>query len=155
MKLEEKIIKLLTQKQKNLATAESCTGGLLASRLTDVSGASKVFKLGLIVYSNESKTQLAGVKKGLIQTKGAVSEEVAIALAQGTRKQYGTDFALAITGIAGPTGATRSKPIGLVYIAVATQLETLCLKCQFSGTRPQIRRVVTTQSLKLLLEFLE
>lgn len=155
MKPEEKIIKLLTQKQKNLATAESCTGGLLASRLTDVSGASKVFKLGLVVYSNEAKTQLAGVKKGLLQTKGAVSEEVASALAQGTRKQYGTDFALSITGIAGPTGGTVKKPVGLVYIAVATKLETLCLKCRFSGTRPQIRRAATTQALNLLLDFLE
>jgi len=155
MKIEEQIISLLIQKQQTLTTVESCTGGLLASRLTGVSGASKVFKLGLITYSNEAKTQLAGVKKNLLKTKGAVSEDVAIALAQGTRKQYGTDFAIGITGIAGPTGGTRKKPVGLVYIAVATSTETLCLKCQFKGTRSQVRNSAASQALKLLLEFLE
>jgi nicotinamide-nucleotide amidase len=155
MNIEEKIISLLAQKQKTLATVESCTGGLLASRLTGVSGASEVFKLGLIVYSNDAKTQLAGVKRNLLQTKGAVSEDVAVALAQGTRKQYGTDFAIGITGIAGPTGGTKKKPVGLVYIAVATNTETLCLKCQFGGTRSQVRNSAVSQALKLLLEFLK
>ncbi len=155
MKIEEKIIRLMCQKHKTLATAESCTGGLLASRLTDVSGSSAAFKLGLVTYSNEAKTQLANVPKNLIEKKGAVSEEVAIALAQGTRSRYFTDLAVSITGIAGPTGGTRAKPVGLVYIAVATELETLCLKCQFPGTRLQIRRAATTQALKLLLEFVE
>ena len=155
MKYEEKVIKLLIQQQKSLATAESCTGGLLASRLTDISGASNVFKGGFVTYSNETKTKFAKVPADLIKKQGAVCDDVAIALAQGVHKAYKTDFGIGITGIAGPVGGTKTKPVGLVYIAVATHLESLCLKCQFEGTRAQIKRKATTQALKLLLEFLD
>lgn len=155
MKPEEKIIKLLSQKQKTLTTAESCTGGLLATRLTDIPGASGVFKLGIITYSNDAKIHLLNVPAKLIQKKGAVSDEVATVMAQNARQIHNTDFGIGITGIAGPTGGMKSKPIGLVFVAIATDWETLCLKCQFEGTRSQIRLQAVRQAMKLLLEFLE
>ena len=155
MKIEEKIIQRLIQKQKTLATAESCTGGLLASRLTDISGSSNVFKGGFVTYSNEAKTKFAKVHADLIKKQGAVCDDVAIALAQGVRKTHKADLGIGITGIAGPTGGTKTKPTGRVFIAVANKFETLCLKCQFDGTRAQVKRQTTTQALKVLLEFLE
>lgn len=154
MKIEEKIIQKLIQKQKTLATAESCTGGLLANRITNISGSSHIFKGGFITYSNEAKTKFAKVHTNLIKKHGAVCDDVAIALAQGTRKAHNTYFGIGITGIAGPDGGTKTKPVGLVFIAVANDYETLCLKCQFEGSRAQIKRKATTQALKLLLEFL-
>lgn len=155
MTIEEKIICKLIQKHKTLATAESCSGGLLASRLTDIPGSSNVFAGGFVTYSNDAKRQFANVPASLIEKSGAVCEGVAEALAQGARKAHKSDFGIGITGIAGPSGGTSTKPVGLVYIAVANDLETLCLKCQFTGTRAQIKRHSTTQALKLLLEFLK
>jgi len=155
MKIEEKIIRFLIEKTLTISTAESCTGGLLASRLTDISGSSRVFMAGVITYSNETKTRLLKVPADLIRKKGAVSEDVALAMAKGVQKAHKTHFGIGITGIAGPTGGTRTKPVGLVYIAIVTPAESLCLTCQFSGTRTQIKRAVTTQALELLLEFLE
>ena len=155
MKIEEKIIAKLLQKNQTLATAESCSGGLLANRITDIPGASNIFKGGLVTYSNDAKIKFAGVAAALIKKSGAVCDDVAMALAQGARKKFNTDFGVGITGIAGPSGATRAKPAGLVFIAVANDRETLCLKCLFQGTRTQIKRQSTTQALRLLLEFLE
>ena len=155
MKTEEKVIQKLIHKQKTLATAESCTGGLLACRITDTPGASNVFKGGFITYSNEAKTKFAKVHADLIKKQGAVCDDVAIALAQGVRKAHTTSFGIGITGIAGPNGGTKTKPVGLVFIAVANDFETICLKCQFKGTRAQIKRQASTQALKLLLEFLD
>lgn len=154
MKLEEKIVQKLIQKQKTLATAESCTGGLLASKITEISGSSNVFKGGLVTYSNEAKITFAKVPAKIIKKQGAVSEDIAIGLAQGTRKAHQSHFGIGITGIAGPSGGTKTKPVGLVFIAVCNEVETICLKCQFKGARAQIRRQTVTQALKLLLEFL-
>ena len=155
MKPEEKIIQKLIQKQKTLTIAESCTGGLLAARLTDVPGASDVFKLGVITYSNDAKIHILNVPAKVIQKKGAVSDEVATIMARNARQIHNTDFGIGITGIAGPGGGTKSKPVGLVFVAVATDWETLCIKCQFEGTRAQIRLQAVKQAIKLLLEFLE
>ncbi len=155
MKIEEKIIHTLIQKQKTLTTAESCTGGLLASRLTEVPGSSDVFKLGVITYNNDAKIHLLNIPPKTIEKKGAVSDEVATLMAQNARQIHNTDFGIGITGIAGPDGGTKAKPVGLVFVAIATHWETLCLKCLFQGTRSQIRLQAVKQAMKLLLEFLD
>ena len=117
-RLEEVVVKLLIAAVQTIATAESCTGGLIADRLTNVSGASNVFLTGYVTYSNESKVRLLGVREETLAKHGAVSEEVCREMAEGARRH--ADFALATTGIAGPTGGTPEKPVGLVYIGLAT-----------------------------------
>ena len=154
MKSEEKVAQLLKNQKKTISVAESCSGGLLASRLTDIPGSTKYFQLGIVTYSNEAKTKLLKVPSELIDKHGAVSTEVAELMAQNVRRIQKTDFGVGITGVAGPSGGTKAKPVGLVYIAVATKLETLCLKCQFEGTRTQIKKQTTDRALKILLEFL-
>jgi nicotinamide-nucleotide amidase len=110
---------MLAANSQNLATAESCTGGLLGKMLTDVPGSSRYVDRGWITYSNESKTQMLGVPAELIEKHGAVAEPVALAMADGARQRSGADFALSITGIAGPDGGTADKPVGTVCIALA------------------------------------
>ncbi len=117
--LEEAIVHLLTEKNNTLAVAESCTGGLLASKITNVSGSSQVFLEGVVVYSNQAKVNRLGVPENLINEHGAVSPQVAEKLAEQVRKLSGADFGLATTGIAGPTGGTPEKPVGLVYLGYA------------------------------------
>lgn len=119
--LAEVVGKKLLQLKKTIATAESCTGGLIAKQITDIPGSSAYFKCGWITYSNDAKISQLGVKKELIEQFGAVSPEVAEALAAGAREKSGADFAIAVTGIAGPTGGTEQKPIGLVYISIASK----------------------------------
>ncbi len=154
MRLEEKIATLMLRHRKTLSLAESCTGGLMANRVTNIPGSSEFFKLGLVTYSNASKTSLLKIPGPTLQRYGAVSEEVAGLMAKTVRNLVKTDFGVGITGIAGPSGGTQQKPVGLTYIAVNTPLESLCLKCHFKGTRTQIKSQATTQALKLLLEFL-
>ena len=154
MPLEDKIIHNLRKNNYSLSTAESCTGGLLSHRLTQIPGSSATFKGGIIAYSNEIKINILKVPEKMIRTYGAVSAEVAITLAKSVRTILKTDFGISITGIAGPTGATFKKPVGLVFIAVATNKETLCLKCQFDGSRSEIKSKASTQALKILQEFL-
>ncbi|HLF17338.1 MAG TPA: CinA family protein [Candidatus Omnitrophota bacterium] len=152
MSLEHKIIRKLSAKRKTLAVAESCTGGLLANRLTDVPGSSKCFKFGLVVYSNTAKIKFLKVTPLTIKKHGAVSEPTALAMATGVRRQLKSDFGLSITGIAGPTGGSLRKPVGLTYIAVATVKKTSCLKYQFRGSRQRVKSQAATQALKLLLK---
>ncbi len=118
--LEEVVVRQLTALGKKLALAESCTGGRIASRITDVSGASAVFTHGYVTYANEAKRDMLDVPEDLLSTHGAVSEQVAIAMAQGALKNSGADIALSVTGIAGPTGGTEEKPVGTVWIGLAT-----------------------------------
>ena len=155
MTREEKICQLCIAQGLSLAVAESCTGGLLCQRLTQVSGSSQYLLAGLVPYSNTAKTKLLGIPLDLLAKSGAVSEPVAELLAQNVRAAFDATFGVGITGIAGPGGGSAAKPVGLVYIAVATEQETLCLKCQFAGTRQEIRRQAATQAMTLLLEFLE
>jgi nicotinamide-nucleotide amidase len=117
--LEGVVADLLFEQKKTIAVAESCTGGLLAHRLTNISGSSNYFERGLVTYSNRSKIELLGVPEDMIATRGAVSPEVAEAMARGVRQRSGTDFGLSTTGIAGPTGGTPEKPVGLIYIGIA------------------------------------
>jgi nicotinamide-nucleotide amidase len=117
--VEEDLFKLLLKRGKTLATAESCTGGLLAHRLTNVPGVSEVFLLGVISYSNEAKVKVIGVEAEVIEAIGAVSAEVAIQMAEGIRNLAGSDLGIGITGIAGPSGGSREKPVGTVYMGLS------------------------------------
>jgi len=154
MSIEKKVAQALLAERKTLAIAESCTGGLLANRLTNIPGSSNFLKLAVVAYSNDAKVKLLKVPQATIRKYGAVSTQVAIAMAQGVRKALKTDFGIGITGIAGPTGGTKSKPVGLTYIAVCTKIETLCLECHFRGTRINVKNRAATQALQLLHEFL-
>ena len=154
MKMEEKVAHLLIKLKKTLAIAESCSGGLLTNRLTNISGSSQFLKVGIIAYSNEAKSKLLKVPPSLINKYGAVSPETARAMAQGVRMSLQTDFGVSITGIAGPTGGTKTKPIGLTYIAVSSPKKVECLKWHFNGNRLQIKESATTKALELLLKFI-
>jgi nicotinamide-nucleotide amidase len=148
--LERIVLYYLELKQETLATAESCTGGLLAQRITSISGSSRSFLGGAIVYSNELKIDFAGVPPDLIQRHGAVSAEVAEALAQGIRRRVGATMGVGITGIAGPLGGTEEKPVGLVYIAVSYGNKTESLECHFRGDRDRIRLWASQQALDMV-----
>ena len=148
--LEQIVLYYLEMRGASLAVAESCTGGLVASRLTSVSGSSRSFVGGAVVYSNRLKTELAGVDAQLIAKHGAVSREVAIALADGIRERCGSTIGLGITGIAGPTGGTDDKPVGLVWIAVSDAEGTEALEKRFPGDRAGIRFYASQQALDLV-----
>jgi nicotinamide-nucleotide amidase len=148
--LEQIVSYFLQMRNATLSVAESCTGGLLAERLTSVSGSSRYFIGGAVVYSNELKTQLADVPKDLIDVYGAVSEPVAKALAEGIRKKCGTTLGLGITGVAGPTGGTAEKPVGLVFHALASESGTEIVKRQFPGDRARIRWFASQQALDMV-----
>ena len=155
MKLEREVGILLRRRGLKLATAESCTGGLIAHRITNVPGSSDYFERGFVVYSNPSKTELLGVKEGLIERHGAVSREVARAMAVGAKKASGASVALAVTGIAGPVSDESRKPVGLVYIAVCARGRSVAVEEQhFEGTRIQIKKQSAQAALELLLEVL-
>ena len=117
MKLEEELGQILKENNLTIATAESCTGGLVSSKITDVSGSSEYVKLNFVTYANEAKNKILGVDWDILNTKGAVSEECACAMVKGLKKQTGCDIALCTTGIAGPTGGTKEKPVGLMFTA--------------------------------------
>jgi nicotinamide-nucleotide amidase len=148
--LEDVVGLLLQLKNSTLAVAESCTGGMLGSRLTQISGSSRYFLGGAIVYSNDLKTLFANVPPMLIAQHGAVSQEVAQALAEGVRDECRATYGLAITGVAGPTGGTEEKPVGLVYHALADAHETAVVERRFPGDRERIRRFATQQALDML-----
>jgi len=148
--LEQIVLYYLGLRQATLAVAESCTGGLVAQRITSVAGASRSFVGGVVVYSNELKTSLAGVQSELIAQHGAVSEEVARALANGIRLRTGATIGLGVTGIAGPTGATESKPVGLVHVAVSDAQGTDAIDRTFRGDRNRIREWAAQLALDLV-----
>jgi len=145
---------LLKQRQLTLATAESCTGGLLATHLTNIPGSSAYFSGGVIAYCDEIKRQLLGVPGDVIAHHGAVSRETALTMASGARKLLGSDLALATTGIAGPTGGSPHKPVGLVYVALAAADAHECHECRWEGNRWENREWSTGAALELLLEYL-
>lgn len=145
-----KLLENYRAKGLKLVTAESCTGGLISALLTEISGSSDVFHCGFVTYSNESKINLLGVDKKLIEQHGAVSEQVARAMAEGAIRKTGADVSVAVTGIAGPTGGTKEKPVGLVFIAVATKSQTTHEKNIFSGNRGEIREQSVGKSLEML-----
>ncbi len=155
MNLEEKIVEELIRRGYTITTAESCTGGLLAGRLLNVSGASGVYHEGHITYSNEAKERLLGVSHETLATYGAVSEQTAREMAFGAAKAANANVGLSTTGIAGPGGGTDEKPVGLVYVGCSINGETVACEYQFSGDRQENREMAVEAALELLLKELQ
>jgi len=154
MSLEEEVGGLLREQGLNLSIAESCTGGLITHRLTNIPGSSDYVERSVVVYSNLSKTEMLKVPKELIEQCGAVSEEVAKAMAQGVRTMARTSLGLAVTGIAGPSGGSVSKPVGTVFIALAGEKELMCNGYHFRGNREEIKCMSSEKALEMLCDYL-
>jgi nicotinamide-nucleotide amidase len=152
--LVEQLAGQLLKKQWLLATAESCSGGLIAGACTELSGSSNWFERGFVTYSNAAKTELLGVDAGLITRHGAVSEEVAAAMAAGALHHSAAQVAVAVTGIAGPTGGSAEKPVGLVWFGFALPGRMVTEKMQFDGDRPTVRAATVRHALARLVELL-
>jgi PncC family amidohydrolase len=150
----EKISIILREQCLKIATAESCTGGLISHTFTNISGSSDYFDRGFVSYSNKAKIELLGVPENLLNKYGAVSKEIAKAMAEGARTKSNVDIGIATTGIAGPTGGTKDKPVGLVYIAVSTIEKTIVKKFLFSGTRLENKESTCVETLKLLFNII-
>jgi len=148
--LEEVLVKLLTKKKQTLAIAESCTGGLLANRITNVAGASAVLLAGYICYANEVKIDILGVNPKLIEAHGSVSEQVARAMAEGARSRARSTYALATTGVAGPSGGSAEKPVGTVYVALASGEETKLKKLFFPSDRETFKQLGAQAAFEML-----
>lgn len=148
--LEEVVIKLLTDTGQSLSLAESCTGGRIANRITDVSGSSAVFTHGYVTYSNQAKQDMLGINPELLKRFGAVSEPVAIAMAEGARKNSGADIAAAVTGIAGPTGGTEGKPVGTVWLAISTPQANIAINAFYPRGRESFKQLVSQKALDLI-----
>ena len=153
-KLSQKVVKLLSKKRLKISFAESCTGGLLSSSITSISGSSKVFTLGLVTYSNQAKINILKVPKKIIMKHGAVSYETCLSMVKNLYKISRTNISLSITGVAGPKGGTKQKPVGLVFIGVKKGNKTLVKKFLFKNrTRNSIQRSTVNKSLNLILSF--
>jgi nicotinamide-nucleotide amidase len=150
--LEEKVVHLLAKNKLTVAIAESCTGGLVSKRITDIPGASSMFAGGVVAYSNEAKTMLLGVKEDTLNRFGAVSKETALEMAWGVKKRFNTDFGIATTGIAGPDGGTKEKPVGLVCFGIAGR-DDFSTQIRFSGNREHVRTLAANYILNTLLTF--
>ena len=151
-----RIVNLLKRKKIKLAIAESCTGGLLSSAITSVSGSSKVFNLGLVTYSNESKIKVLKVSKKIIKKYGSVSEQVCAAMAKNVSKIGKTKMSISVTGIAGPKGGTRKKPVGLVYVGIKKANKISIKKYLFKNKgRSYIQRATVNKCLELILSTLK
>lgn len=148
--LEEAVGKLLREKKLKIAVAESCTGGIIAGKITDIAGSSDYFERGVVTYSNRAKTELLDVPAELIEKYGAVSEETARAMAEGVKKISGADIGLSVTGIAGPDGGTKEKPVGTVYVAISYGAETTMKKLFFPGERNVVRERTANAALNLV-----
>jgi len=148
--LEACVLRLLLDRGKTIAAAESCTGGLLSKRLTDLPGASEAFQGGVVAYANEIKTELLGVPVALIAAHGAVSEPVARMMAEGVRIRLGADFGVGITGIAGPDGGTEEKPVGTVFVALATEAQTYVRSLQLGTDRGRVRIMAAHHALDMV-----
>ena len=152
----KQLISLLKRKRLKLAVAESCTGGMLSSTITSVSGSSKVFTLGIVAYSNQSKIKVLKVPKNIIRKYGSVSEPVCLAMLKNLNKISKTNISVSITGIAGPSGGTKIKPVGLVYVGIKKGNRTEVKKYLFKNKgRSYIQRAAVNKSLGLILSFLK
>jgi nicotinamide-nucleotide amidase len=152
--VDEQVAQMLVASGTTIATAESCTGGLLAARLTDLAGSSRYFRGGVVAYANEAKGELAGVAEALIERHGAVSAEVAEALADGARGRLGTEVGVGVTGVAGPDGGTPEKPVGLVWVSAARGAKHLTRSVTLPGSRGDVRARATTVAMHLLRRLL-
>ena len=155
-KLTQKIVKLLSKKKLKISFAESCTGGLLSSQITSISGSSKVFTLGLVTYSNQAKINILKVPKKIIMKNGAVSYETCLSMVKKLNKISKTNISISITGVAGPNGGTRQKPVGLVYIGIKKANKTLVKKFLFKNKkRSSIQKATVNKALNLILSFVK
>lgn len=154
IKLVNKVSDELKKQHKTIATAESCTGGLLAHTFTNISGSSEYFDRGVVTYSNKAKTEVLGVSEEVLRTHGAVSKEVAASMAQAIRQNAHVDYGLATTGVAGPTGGTNDKPVGLVYIGLSAKDSVLVKKYLFTGDRLANKESTCQAAVELLLDLL-
>ena len=151
-KLSQKIVNLLRKKKLKISFVESCTGGLLSSSITSISGSSKVFTFGLVTYSNQSKISTLKVPKNIIRKNGAVSYEVCLSMVKNLNKIARTNISVSITGVAGPKGGTKKKPVGLVFIGIKKSKKTLVKKYLFKNKkRKLIQRATLNQALKMIL----
>ena len=155
-KLSQIVVKILRKKRLKISFAESCTGGLLSSTITSISGSSKVFTMGLVTYSNQSKINLLKVQKNIIRKYGSVSYEACLAMVKNLNKISKTNISVSITGIAGPIGGVKKKPVGLVFIAIKKGNKTLVKKHLFKNKkRTLIQRAAVIKALNLILSFLK
>ena len=155
-KLSQKLVKLLSKKKLKVSFAESCTGGLLSSTITSISGSSKVFTLGLVTYSNQSKINTLNVPKKIIMKHGAVSYETCLSMVKNLNRISKTNISVSITGIAGPKGGTKQKPVGLVFIGIKKGSKTLVKKYLFKNKkRSSIQRSTVYKALNLILSFIK
>ena len=155
-KLSQKIVRLLRKKRLKVSFAESCTGGLLSSTITSINGSSKVFTIGLVTYSNQSKISTLKVPKNIIRKHGAVSYETCLAMVKNLSKISKTNISVSITGIAGPKGGTKKKPVGLIFIGIKKGNKTLVRKYLFKNKkRTSIQRATVNKALNLILGFLK
>ena len=153
-KISQKIVKLLTKKKIKIAFAESCTGGLLSSTITSISGSSRVFTLGFITYSNQAKISILKIPKKIIMKHGAVSYETCLSMVKNLNKISKTNISVSITGVAGPKGGTKNKPVGLVFIGIKKGNKTLIKKYLFKNKkRSSIQRATVNKALNLILSF--
>lgn len=155
MKAEEHILRLMVSNALRLSVAESCTGGLIAGRITDIEGSSEYFEAGVVTYSNEAKTLFLGVPEGLLMSCGAVSREVAQSMAEGVRRTTGSDVGLSVTGVAGPGGGSDLKPVGTVFIGLSWQGGGLVREFRFRGDRKEIRQQSSDAALQMIIDHLE
>jgi PncC family amidohydrolase len=155
MQLAKKVAFILIRKNQTLSLAESCTGGLLTHWLTNVPGSSKFLKVGIVAYANEAKEKLLRVSHSTIEKHGAVSLPTIQQMAKGARLILKTDFGIAISGIAGPTGATAKKPLGLTFIAISSKKKTQSFKFIFNGSRLSVKKQAATKALNLFFNLLD
>lgn len=152
--MEDEVGKILLEKQLTVACAESCTGGLLTSRLTDVAGSSAYVKGSIVSYSNEIKNSVLNVDADTLKNFGAVSEQTARQMSSNVRELFKTDVGVGVTGIAGPGGGSLEKPVGTVYISVSNSEMTIVKKFQFSGSRHEIKNQSCNSAMEMLKDFL-
>ena len=156
MNLNKKIVLLIKRKKMKIAIAESCTGGMLSSAITSVSGSSKVFTMGLVTYSNRAKTDILKVPQKIIKKYGSVSVQCCLAMVNNLSKISKSKVCVSITGIAGPKGGSKQKPVGLVYIGIRVGKKIIVNKCNFKNKgRAYIQRQTVKKSLNLLLRFIK
>jgi len=146
----EQLLTACRGKKWTVTTAESCTGGMVAAALTEIAGSSDVMDRGFVTYTNEAKHEMVGVPMAIFEAVGAVSEEVARAMAEGARTHAGVDLACGITGVAGPGGGSDEKPVGLVHIAAASATRTIHERCMFDGDRHAVRLASALKALEMM-----
>ena len=154
-KPEKRIISVLSGRGLTLAVAESCTGGLVGYRITSVPGSSECFRGAVVAYANSVKSKVLGVEAATLRRHGAVSAETAVEMARGVRRALGARIGVSVTGIAGPTGGTEEKPVGLVYIALSAGRRDACVEHSFRGGRENVRRRAADMALSLLLSHID